>query len=268
MRPGIERGRSLWSEPTLRDPHGQRDKAARVEAMFDAIAPTYERVNAVVSFGRDAAWRRRTVRAADLRNGDVVLDVCCGTGDMLRAFASTTKPSLVIGVDFAAGMLAQFAPAASPPSRSLPGRAASPSFGCAIQLCRADAQRLPLADASVDVVSCAFGVRNFQDLDAGLGEMRRVLRPGGRLVILEFAQPGGVIARWLCGVYCDVVLPRVATWISRDRSGAYRYLPRSIRTFEPPAGMMARLERVGFGPVASESMNLGSVVLYRGVASP
>ncbi len=239
-----------WDAGTLRDPHGRDDKAVRVQAMFDAIARTYERVNAVVSLGQDGRWRRRAVRCADVRPGDVVLDVCCGTGDMIRTFAAgTAKPGLIVGVDFAEKMLAC-------------GR--YPSGGPPIQLVRADAQRLPLPDASVDVVSCAFGVRNFQSLDAGLSELARVLRPGGRCVVLEFALPENAILRVGHRAYCDRVLPLVARWISGDRSGAYQYLPRSIRTFERRGAMVERLERTGLRSVTAIPLNLGSVAIYRG----
>ena len=244
-------GQPSWDTETLRAPHAQEDKAARVEAMFNAIAPTYERVNTVATLGRDAAWRRRAAAAAGVRAGDVVVDVCCGTGDMVRAFAGLSPaPKLILGVDFAAGMLAN-------------GR--FDGVGIAVQLIRGDALRLPLADASVDVISCIFGVRNFGELQAGLDEMARVARPGGRVVILEFATPERRLARWAYNVYCDVVLPWLGGWISRDRTGAYRYLPRSIRTFETATMMMRRLEAAGLAAVGAWRMNFGGVVLYRGV---
>lgn len=240
-----------WDSHALRNPHGQPDKAVRVEAMFDAIAPTYERVNTVATFGRDAAWRRLTVAAADVRPADAVLDICCGTGDMLRAFAvHTPRPRLLLGIDFSAGMLA----AARFNGMPVP-----------IRLIRADALHLPLVDASVDVITCAFGVRNFGDLAAGLREMHRVARPGARVLILEFATPKNGLLRWAHQLYCDRVLPALAAIISRDRTGAYRYLPRSIRTFESTRVMAGRIADAGFHAVAVRRMNFGGVVLYRGV---
>lgn len=236
-----------WDDASLRDPHKQRDKAKRVRAMFDAIAPTYERVNRIVSFGRDAAWRRQAVADARVRPGDIVLDLCCGTGDMLRTFAEA-HPDVggLLGIDFAAQMLG-----------------AGAYDGFQPQLIRADAQRLPLRDASVDVISCAFGVRNFQDLGAGLAEMRRVLKPGGRVVILEFALPETAPLRWGYKLYTQAVLPRLAHWISRDRTGAYRYLPRSIATFERRGAMLGQLKAAGFEAVTARPMNFGGVVVYR-----
>jgi len=238
-----------WDHETLRDPHAQADKATRVQAMFDAIAPTYERVNRVVSLGRDAAWRRCAVAVADPSPSDIALDICCGTGDMIRAFAAhLPAPRRIIGIDSAAHMLAQ---GGYPPSQT------------PIQLIRGDALRLPLTDQSVNVISCAFGVRNFQNLHAGLCEMQRVLTPGGRAVILEFALPENALFRWGYRLYCDKVLPRLAARISRDRSGAYRYLPRSIQMFERRDALAQRLREAGFPQVAVIPLTFGGVVIYR-----
>ncbi len=240
----------LWDEQTLRDPHAREDKARRVRAMFDAIAHSYERVNRIVSLGQDARWRKRAVALAEPRPGEVVLDVCCGTGDMIRTFART-QPGLarIVGVDFAGRMLRG-------------GR--YDGLDVPVHLLRADGLRLPLRDACADIVSCAFGVRNFQDLDAGLREFARVLRPGGRCVILEFAMPESRLVRWGYRVYSDRVLPLLATWVSRDRTGAYRYLPRSIETFDRPDQMVRRLEGTGFEAVRAVPLNLGTVVIYAG----
>ncbi|MBK9119867.1 MAG: ubiquinone/menaquinone biosynthesis methyltransferase [Phycisphaerales bacterium] len=240
---------AVWDRAALRDPHRQADKPARVEAMFDAIAPTYERVNRVATFGRDAAWRRRAVAAARVQPGDVVLDLCCGTGDMIRAFAAgAIRPARIMGVDFSAGMLSQ---------------AKVGQLGLPVELIRADALQLPLDSASVDVISCAFGVRNFGHLGAGLLEMYRVSRPGARIVILEFTTPANAVLRWFVNTYCTLVLPRIGTWLSGDRTGAYRYLPRSIETFETTRSMCRRMDDAGFKQVAVETLNFGGVALYR-----
>jgi demethylmenaquinone methyltransferase/2-methoxy-6-polyprenyl-1,4-benzoquinol methylase len=242
--------RLAWDRDTLRDPHAQQDKSARVRAMFDAIAPTYERINRVVSLGRDAGWRQRAISSAALQADDVVLDVCCGTGDMIRTFAAQVPPpKLIIGVDFASRMLAY---------------GHYENLQTSVQLVRADGQRLPLADETIDVISCAFGVRNFQDLPTGLREMYRVLRSGGRVVILEFALPENPLLRWGYRIYSEKVLPRLAALFSRDKTGAYRYLPSSIRTFEPCGAMTEQLERVGFERVTAKPLNFGGVVVYRG----
>ncbi|MGD8453403.1 MAG: ubiquinone/menaquinone biosynthesis methyltransferase [Phycisphaerae bacterium] len=239
-----------WDRAALRDPHGQQDKAQRVQAMFNAIAGGYERVNTLATFGRDAVWRRRTVAAACVQSTDEVLDVACGTGDMIRAFAhGSPPPARLIGVDFAREML---------------DRGDYTGLDVPVELIEADALQLPLANESVDVVSCAFGVRNFQDLQAGLEEMYRVLRTGGRVLILEFAPPAGRVLRWVYGVYCRVVLPWLGRWVAGDHVGAYCYLTRSMETFEPPEIMMRRLTDVGFRRVTAQRMNMGGVVLYWG----
>lgn len=246
---GSTGGDPLWDRDTLRDPHSQADKALRVQAMFDAIAPTYERVNAIASLGQDVRWRRVAVALAAPRAGDVALDICCGTGDMIRMLAAhQPAPRLILGLDFAAQML---------------NAGAYVGVRSPIQLLRGDATRLPLADQSVDVITCAFGARNFQELRIGLGEMRRVLRPGGRAVILEFATPENAVIRWSHRFYTEAILPRLAAVVSGDRSGAYRYLPRSIQTFDSRRQFVERLRSVGFSRVTTRTMNLGGVVAYR-----
>jgi demethylmenaquinone methyltransferase / 2-methoxy-6-polyprenyl-1,4-benzoquinol methylase len=244
-----EPDRLAWDRNTLHRPHVQPDKAARVECMFDAIAPTYELVNRFLSLGGDARWRRRAIRAAAVHSGDVALDVCCGTGDMVRGLvAAVPPPGLVLALDFSARMLAA-------------GR--FDGAGVPVQVLRADALRLPLATASVDVITCAFGVRNFGDLQAGLVELQRVARPGARLVILEFALPERPVLRWGYRLYCEYLLPTVGAFLSHDRVGAYRYLARSIGTFETVHTMVGRLRDAGFGDLDVRRMNFGSVVLYR-----
>jgi demethylmenaquinone methyltransferase / 2-methoxy-6-polyprenyl-1,4-benzoquinol methylase len=255
-----------WDERTLRDPHRQYDKAGRVQAMFNAIAGTYECINTLATFGRDALWRRRAVEAANIQAGDVILDVACGTGDMIRAFAGARRqqsgvrsqepgdsraavPARIIGVDFAREMLA---------------RGDYSGVPVPVQLIESDALNMPLPDESVDVISCAFGVRNFQDLQAGLREMQRVARPGARVVILEFAAPENRLLRWLNERYCRFVLPCLGALVARDRSGAYRYLPRSVEVFESVESMVQRMRDAGFVNVTTYGMNFGGVVLYRG----
>jgi len=238
----------LWQENDLRDPHHLADKAGRVRRMFDNIAPTYERVNTLMSLGRDRAWRARAVAMTGITAADMVLDVACGTGDFARAFAAAGA-KLVVGADFAKGMLELAA------RRSTAG----------LQWCLADALRLPFPGESFTVASCAFGVRNFQSLDAGLREMHRILRPGGRAMILEFSQPRLPGFRALYEWYSNKIMPAVATWISHDDTGAYRYLPSSVRAFVDEAGMEAALRGAGFATVRRRRMTLGVVCAYLAV---
>lgn len=241
----VESTSKAWDMRTLRDPHAQPDKAERVRRMFDAIAPTYERVNRVTSAGRDRVWRRRAVRLAGVCADDRVLDLACGTGDFAREFAAA-GPAGVVGTDFAEQML----------------QVAAARRCAAMTWCRADAHRLPFGDESFSIVSCAFGVRNFQDLSRGLREMRRVLRPGGRAVIIEFGMPRGRVLRAAYQFYFEHVLPRVAGLISGDRTGAYQYLPRSVETFLDRAGMCEALRGAGFESAEAHSMTFGVAEIY------
>lgn len=247
--PATGAGQPAWSDAELAALHDQPDKAARVRRMFNAIAPTYELINRMFSGGRDAAWRRRAVSLADVAAGDHVLDLACGTGDMVRTFAaSDTPPARIVGADFAHEMLARAALRTPPPAT----------------WCEADALALPFADRAFQVVSCAFGVRNFQDLAAGLAEMHRVLTPGGRIVILEFSQPPNRLVRMCNAFYSGRVMPAVAALISRDGQGAYRYLPKSVVSFATQATMLELLTETGFDPVQAVPLTFGVVTVYVG----
>lgn len=212
--------------------------------MFNAIAPTYEFVNTLFSGGRDSAWRRKAVELARVTSEDDVLDVACGTGDLARAF-NDARPRSVIGSDFAHDML-----------RRAVGRSSL------IRWCEADALRLPFVDASFSIVSCAFGVRNFANLDVGLREMHRVLRAGGRAVILEFTRPTNCAFRTVYEAYCNHLMPLAASWISRDKTGAYRYLPRSVVSFLDARQMSERLRAAGFAVVRMVPRTFGVVTIY------
>lgn len=239
----------VWDDARLSDPHGQSDKAARVEAMFDAIAPTYERVNRTLSLGRDGYWRRRAVELARVTPDDRVLDLACGTGDFTRAFAAA-NPAQVIGSDFSAGML------------SLAKCRTRQGNGKKIGWYRADALNLPFDDASFSIASCAFGVRNWQDLPRGFRETYRVLKPGGRFVILEFSMPRAPVLGSLYLFYFRRVLPRLATVISKDRTGAYEYLPASVSSFVDAAGIARQLNDAGFSRVEHHRLTLGVVTVH------
>lgn len=248
----------VWSEADLREnPHGRSDKSDKVRRMFGAIAHRYDLNNRVHSFGRDQAWRRCAVRMSGVTSSEEVLDVACGTGDLTRAFAHAGART-VTGLDFTPEMLDI---ARRKRSKSASARTAEVK----ISYVEGDAMALPFEDASFDVVSIAFGIRNVSDPGVALAEFRRVLRPGGRLIILEFSRPKLAPVRWGNDLYCRVIMPRTATLISRDRSGAYKYLPRSIETFLSREAMSEAMNRAGLGSITSRGLTLGVCTCYRGV---
>lgn len=248
-----------WSGRDLAgNPHRTGDKADRVQRMFAAIAPSYDLNNRLHSFGRDQAWRRAAVHMAELRKSDSVLDVACGTGDLTRAFADAGA-AIVVGLDFTAEMLdiartKRLAPHSSPVTNT-------------ISYVQGDAMALPFDDASFDVLSIAFGIRNVSDPARALREFRRVLRPGGRLIVLEFSEPRFAPARWFNNIYSKRIMPITATLISRDRSGAYRYLPKSVETFMSPSQMKSAMEAAGFKVTRQKPLTFGVCTLHRGDAT-
>lgn len=223
-----------WTRDDLAgDPHRHAQKAGRVQRMFGAIAPRYDLNNRLHAFGRDQAWRRRLVSVLKVGPGDRVLDVACGTGDLSEAAARAGAAS-VLGVDFTPEMLDQARRKAARRSWSM------------LEYRHGDAMALDLPDGAFDVGMMAFGIRNVSDPACAVRELHRVLVPGGRLGILEFSEPRNGLLRWANGIYTRRIMPLTATWVARDRSGAYRYLPRSVETFLDPAALGALLEAEGF----------------------
>lgn len=249
-----------WDEELLKDPHAVADKRQRVRKMFSAIAPSYDLNNRLHSLWMDQHWRRKAVKLAQLQPTDVVVDVACGTGDLCLQFSRQLAPpqtgmsaQAVVGVDFTFEMLT------IAKSKSAVGNRQS-----AIQYINGDAQALPLPDGCCDVISIAFGIRNVADPAAAIREFFRVLRPGGRLVVLEFSLPTNPILRTLYNFYFRQILPRTATLISGDKSGAYKYLPESVNTFLGRQQMMAMMGDAGFERIEQFPMTFGVCVCYRG----
>lgn len=242
-----------WDEELLKNPHAVADKRGRVQRMFSAIAPSYDLNNRLHSLGMDQAWRRYAVRLAKLSPTDVVADIACGTGDLALKFAAAGAEK-VIGIDFTYAML--------PLARAKDER----SNGAGrISFVNGDAQALPLPDGSADVVSIAFGIRNVMDPAVAIREFQRVLRPGGRVIILEFSLPSNAILRWAYNLYFRHVLPRSATLISGDKTGAYKYLPESVNSFISRDTMMRMMAEAGFTQVEQFPMTFGVCVCYRGL---
>lgn len=253
-----------WTEGELRsNPHRNAQKADKVRGMFAAIAGSYDLNNRVHSFGRDVAWRRAAVRLARAKPTDEVLDVACGTGDLTRAFANA-RPRRVVGLDFTPQML-DIACEKSGVHRGLRSneahtRTEAVNATVVPEYLDGDAMNLPFADASFDIVSIAFGLRNVSDPAKALSEFRRVLRPRGRVVILEFARPRNRLIAWANDLYTARVMPMTATLISRDTSGAYKYLPKSVETFLTPEQMGESLRAAGFSAVTQTPMTFGVCV--------
>ena len=254
-----DRGRTFGPPPrtpVTKPPIGQAPgKRAHVEAMFDEIAPRYDLLNRVLSFGIDVRWRKRAVRflASDLRRSpERLLDVAPGTADL--AIEALSLGADVVGVDISDGMLEG-------------GRAkvAARGLGDRVTLVQADAAALPFDDDLFDGALVAFGVRNFEDLRAGLEGIRRVLRPGAPLVVLEFSHPTAPVVKQGYAFYSKHVLPRVGRAVSGS-SEAYEYLPESVAAFPDGEDFLAVMRSAGYSALAVQPLTFGIASLYRGRA--
>jgi demethylmenaquinone methyltransferase/2-methoxy-6-polyprenyl-1,4-benzoquinol methylase len=212
--------------------------------MFDRVAPRYDLANTVFSLGQDRAWRQAAARATRLAAGEVAADVACGTGALTRELAALAPGATVVGLDFSLEML----------RRAGHGRFAA-----------GDAIQLPLADASVDAVTIAFGLRNLPEPGQGLLEFRRVLRPGGRLVVCEFSTPVVPVFRDVYRRYLTRLMPVAARRLTSDPE-AYQYLARSIGAWPDQPGLARWMQQAGFAEVAWRDLTGGIVALHRGVA--
>jgi demethylmenaquinone methyltransferase / 2-methoxy-6-polyprenyl-1,4-benzoquinol methylase len=217
--------------------------AEGVRAMFDRIAPVYDAMNRIMTAGLDQRWRRETARAV-VRPGDAVLDACCGTGDL--ALAAAREGGRVTGLDFSQRMLERA-------RRKAPG----------LEWVEGDMLALPFSDGAFDAATVGFGVRNVDDLDRGVAELRRVLRPGGRLAILEITQPKGAL-RPFYSLWFDRIVPLLGRVL--PGGSAYTYLPASVRRFPGPDELVGVIESAGFRDVRYRTFAAGIVALHTGVA--
>ena len=216
------------------------EKAVAVRDMFDTISPRYDLVNRVMTFRMDVGWRRRAIARLALPEGATVVDLACGTGDFCRELDANGIRA--IGIDFSMGMLSH-------------ARTRSP-------LIQADACRLPLAAASVDGVTCGFALRNFVDLAAFFHELGRVVRPGGRIALLDATTPPNPVLKAGHAVYFGRVVPLIGGLLSDP--AAYRYLPKSLAYLPPPDTMLAMLREAGFSGAQRQLLSGGIAHLFTG----
>ena len=220
--------------------------------MFDNIAPKYDLLNHTLSVNIDRIWRRRVVNEVRRAKPRRILDVATGTGDLAIAMARRIRDVQVLGVDLSEQMLVVAHRKVE--ARGLDNR---------IVLDRGDAEHLAVADASVDVATVAFGVRNFGDLAAGLRELARTIKPGGKVVILEFSRPRNRAFRALYEFYSYKILPRIGGLVSRDKR-AYEYLPASVGEFPAPEAFLKMMGEAGFSKCRARSQSFGIAQIYIG----
>ena len=229
----------------------EQTKKEQVEEMFDNIAPTYDRLNHIMSLNIDRIWRRRVMRIIRRAKPQRIMDVATGTGDLAIAMARKVNEAHILGVDLSEEMLSE--------ARKKIKRL---ELEKRITLEKGDAENLTMvASESVDAATVAFGVRNFENIERGLSEIYRTLRPGGKLVVLEFSMPKNRLVRWVYRHYAHRLLPRIGGMISKDKQ-AYTYLPDSVEEFPAPERFAEILKGVGFKSVKLSSQSFGIAYIY------
>ncbi len=232
-------------------PYGEnQEKGQLVEKMFDNIAPSYDTLNHRLSWNIDKGWRHKAIKQLECFHPQVILDVATGTGDFAILEAQMLSPRKIIGADISEGMMAI-------------GRqkVAKLHLEDIIEFRKEDSLSMSFADETFDAVTAAFGIRNFQDLDQGLKEMCRVLKPGGHLSIVELTTPVTFPMRQLFKVYSHTFLPMYASLISKDKS-AYKYLTATIEAFPQGEQMMEILQKAGFRKTSFRRLTFGICTLY------
>lgn len=227
-------------------------KKEGIRKLFDNIAPDYDKLNHILSLNIDKEWRRKAVRELiDTEMPLNILDVACGTGDFTIEIAQkAAQSSNVTGIDLSEGMMKI-------------GREKIAAAGVKAEMVQGDCENLPYGNETFDRISVGFGVRNFEHLDIGLKEMCRVLKPDGKLVILELSVPSNPIIRWCYKLYFLKILPAIGGWISGDR-GAYEYLPASVLRFPAPQKFIQMMKEAGFPNVGHKAFTFGICRMYIG----
>jgi demethylmenaquinone methyltransferase/2-methoxy-6-polyprenyl-1,4-benzoquinol methylase len=237
---------------TINDNRQSPDFAGQVNRMFDRVASNYDALNSVMTAGLHHRWRERAAARAELGPGDSALDVCCGTGDLALELAGRVAPGgRVVGCDFSEPML----------DLAREKTAARDAEGVRFEW--ADALSLPYDADRFDALTVGFGVRNLADLDRGLSEMARVLKPGGRLVILEITQPSRPPLSVFFSLWFDRIVPLLGAFSSDPE--AYSYLPESVRSFPDPHRLAEKMDRAGFGRIRYTVLAGGIIAIHSGV---
>ena len=221
-----------------------------IAAMFDRISPMYDRLNHLLSLNIDKVWRQKTAKIVAQSQPKTILDLATGTADLAIALAKHNPQARIIGTDISEKMLDI-------------GKAkiAKQSLENQIELCRGDASSLPFEDNTFDAVTVAFGVRNFEYLELGLSEICRVMKPNGKVVILEFSMPEKFLVKQAYRLYFKHILPKIGKWVSKD-GNAYTYLPESVERFPKPTDFLRTLGENGLPKNAARSFSCGIATLY------
>lgn len=228
----------------------RESKSEMVRGMFNDIAPTYDRLNHILSFDIDKLWRRRVVRIVGKLGAKYIMDMATGTGDLAIALARNIEGSKIYGADFSSEMLAV-----------AEKKIAALALSERISLTECNAENIPLADEAVDCATVAFGVRNFEHQREALTEMKRTIKRGGYLIVLEFSNPRFALVRWCYRLYSHYILPAIGRLVSKHAT-AYTYLPESIDEFASPKAFSQLLEEVGFERVERKSQSFGIAHIY------
>jgi len=236
---------------TIVKPYKDSDlsKKAQVAQMFDNISKKYDFLNHFLSMGIDVGWRKKVVKIIGKQNPNSILDIATGTGDLAIMLADL-KVSEIVGLDLSAGMLAEGTE-----------KVKAKHLSKVIAMIQGDSENLPFEDNRFDAITVSFGVRNFENLTKGLSEILRVLKPQGKLVILEFSKPESFIMKHLYGFYSSVILPFLGKLISKDRS-AYTYLPESVAAFPYGKAFNQILKNVGFNAIENQPVSFGIATIY------
>ena len=227
------------------------EEKKQIGQLFDRIAGTYDRFNHTLSLGIDKSWRRKAVKG--LNPCDRLLDVAIGTADLAIEVIRQGKASAVTGIDLSSEMM-----------RIGEEKVVANGYAQKITFQIGNAQQMEFADGSFDAITCAYGVRNFSDLDAGLSEMYRVLSPGGQLMILEFSYPTNRFVRWAYDIFFTHLMPLVGRIISKDPS-AYKYFCQSVKSFIWGEEMAARISAAGFSDCRFRTLSLGITTIYTAI---